>query len=249
MDTINCIGAYGNMLMIFKELSKRIRTKIGNARKTDGIITLEDIGTVLKDFEDFMNNNLAQYNKEVKIDFTDNVPQQDPNDVPFEITNLQNNNESKNMNKKLIRLTESDLHRIVKESVNRILKEYSDDYGIESDYDFYGTYGNPSQYIRNSEADFDGQAGRSRDLFPYKRGLASLSAQSEKPKEWRGDDLQFVDEPDDEAWSSKINGRAGISPKIARMEKGWDKAFNPNKADIVYHGNDEDNINHATWDN
>jgi hypothetical protein len=31
--------------------------------------------------------------------------------------------ESKNMNKKIIRLTESDLHRIVKESVNRILKE------------------------------------------------------------------------------------------------------------------------------
>ena len=33
------------------------------------------------------------------------------------------NNESKNINKKLIRLTESDLHKIVKESVNRILKE------------------------------------------------------------------------------------------------------------------------------
>lgn len=78
MDTINCIGAFGNMLMIFKELSKRVRTKIDNARKTDGIITLEDIGTVLKDFEDFMNYNLAQYNKEVKIDFKDNVPQQDP---------------------------------------------------------------------------------------------------------------------------------------------------------------------------
>ena len=30
------------------------------------------------------------------------------------------------MNKKLIRLTESDLHRIVKESVNRILKEAND---------------------------------------------------------------------------------------------------------------------------
>lgn len=27
------------------------------------------------------------------------------------------------MNKKLIRLTESDLHRIVKESVNRVMKE------------------------------------------------------------------------------------------------------------------------------
>jgi len=37
-------------------------------------------------------------------------------------------NESKNgnMNKKLIRLTESDLHNIVKESVNRILKEAND---------------------------------------------------------------------------------------------------------------------------
>ena len=30
-----------------------------------------------------------------------------------------------NMNKKLIRLTESDLHRIVKESVNRVLKEHN----------------------------------------------------------------------------------------------------------------------------
>ena len=32
------------------------------------------------------------------------------------------------MNKKLIRLTEGDLHRIVKESVNRILKESETDY-------------------------------------------------------------------------------------------------------------------------
>lgn len=31
-----------------------------------------------------------------------------------------------NMNKKLIRLTESDLHRIVRESVNNILKEIGD---------------------------------------------------------------------------------------------------------------------------
>ena len=34
------------------------------------------------------------------------------------------------MNKKLIRLTESDLHRIIKESVNRILKE-----SIEGDFE------------------------------------------------------------------------------------------------------------------
>jgi hypothetical protein len=126
MNTINCIGAYGNMLMIFKELSTRIRARLEKAKKTDGIVTLEDIDTILKDFEDFMNNNLTQFDKEVKINFTSNAPQQDHNDIPFEITNRHNNNESKIMNKKLIRLTESDLHRIIKESVGKILKEIGD---------------------------------------------------------------------------------------------------------------------------
>jgi hypothetical protein len=37
------------------------------------------------------------------------------------------------MNKKLIRLTEGDLHRIVKESVNKILKEVSS-YELEGDW-------------------------------------------------------------------------------------------------------------------
>lgn len=44
-------------------------------------------------------------------------------------------NESRHINKKLIRLTESDLHRIVKESVNRVIKE--SDGGIDpSQIDF-----------------------------------------------------------------------------------------------------------------
>ena len=50
--------------------------------------------------------------------------------TPQEINNQQNINCNLNMNKKLIRLTESDLHRIVKESVNRILRE-SNNSGIE----------------------------------------------------------------------------------------------------------------------
>ena len=41
------------------------------------------------------------------------------------------------MNKKLIRLTEQDLHRIVKESVNKILKEaYKDPFNFFPDEDF-----------------------------------------------------------------------------------------------------------------
>lgn len=39
------------------------------------------------------------------------------------VENVQENIQNKNMNKKLIRLTESDLHKIVKESVNRVLTE------------------------------------------------------------------------------------------------------------------------------
>ena len=39
------------------------------------------------------------------------------------VENVQENKQNKNMNKKLIRLTESDIHKIVKESVNKILNE------------------------------------------------------------------------------------------------------------------------------
>lgn len=57
--------------------------------------------------------------------------------ISDEMTSSNNpwKNESKNMNKKLIRLTEGDLHRIVKESVNRILNEVSwtDSEGITHD--------------------------------------------------------------------------------------------------------------------
>lgn len=50
---------------------------------------------------------------------------------------LKYKNESKNMDKKLIRLTESDLHRIVKESVHKILKETSEYYDSNLDEGVY----------------------------------------------------------------------------------------------------------------
>ena len=58
-------------------------------------------------------------------------------------------NESANMNRKLIRLTESDLHRIVKESVNRILKE--------------------SDYVSSGYADKDGRIFRNHKNGHVKR--------------------------------------------------------------------------------
>ena len=60
------------------------------------------------------------------------------NPMDIEVKEYMNNskNESKNMNKKLIRLTENDLHRIVKESVNRVLREsqFMNDENIASQY-------------------------------------------------------------------------------------------------------------------
>ena len=41
-----------------------------------------------------------------------------------QVKELYNKNESKNMDKQIIKLTESDLRQIVKESVKKILKEY-----------------------------------------------------------------------------------------------------------------------------
>ena len=58
----------------------------------------------------------------------------------------KNKNESKNMNKKHIRLTENDLHRIVKESVNKILKE--EDFSgldVNSQGSYELTYGEKSR--------------------------------------------------------------------------------------------------------
>ena len=52
-----------------------------------------------------------------------------PNETPEIITETRYTN----MNKKLIRLTESDLHNIVKESVNRILKESLDSHMMIDD--------------------------------------------------------------------------------------------------------------------
>lgn len=55
------------------------------------------------------------------------------------------------MNKKLIRLTEQDLHKIVKESVNRVLRENSRD--IDDDNYFGG--GLPNKYFDEDAPDDD----------------------------------------------------------------------------------------------
>ena len=78
---------------------------------------------------------------------------------------LQNKNESKNMNKKLIRLTEQDLHRIVKESVNKILNLNSQ----------------PSEYMTNKRK----RMGESKEGYDYVMSVRNNPVfQKELKKAW-----------------------------------------------------------------
>ena len=55
--------------------------------------------------------------------------------------------------KQIIRLTESDLHRIVKESVNKILSEGLKGFTYDpSTGEYYDKYGNTPEYDENGEA-------------------------------------------------------------------------------------------------
>lgn len=57
------------------------------------------------------------------LDVTNNKIRHDLDILMSGVKNVQENKQNTNMNKKLIRLTESDLNKIVKESVGKILKE------------------------------------------------------------------------------------------------------------------------------
>jgi hypothetical protein len=71
-----------------------------------------------------------------------------PQDI---INNQQNINCNLNMNKKLIRLTESDLRKIVKESVGIIINEMDDDYPVWQDDNGNSYYGNYFHQTNNFE--------------------------------------------------------------------------------------------------
>ena len=81
-----------------------------------------------------------------------------------------------NMNKKLIRLTEGDLHRIVKESVNRILNESFNDAMLKDDIRRYFEF----------EKDYDGSASMANA-----RHRMLISCCGDLPNEVNQDD--FVD--------------------------------------------------------
>ncbi len=109
------------------------------------------------------------------------------------------NKEYKNMAKKqLIRLTESDLHNIIKESVNRILREYRD---IDDD-NYYGG-GLPDKYLddeydnyNETQVECDGyvvEDGKSGEIIGIFKNKENAMKQCEKNNKWSFWGFNFKD--------------------------------------------------------
>ena len=83
--------------------------------------------------------------------------------------------ESKTMNKKLIRLTESDLHKIVKESVNKIINEIGDtpkgQFMLGRAYRRAEKRGDKDTAVRASNKAWDGSEGGGRNYRNFKSGI------------------------------------------------------------------------------
>ena len=104
--------------------------------------------------------------------------------------------------KRKIRMTESDLHRIVKESVRRILKEsdeeeeFYDDFGNEEEKEFYNEFGNQSQYpAYEYMPPFEGELSMTAQYSPedYERRMS----------DW---DPEYFLDGKDEVYKSKLPG-------------------------------------------
>lgn len=97
--------------------------------------------------------------------------------------------------KRKIRLTENDLHRIVKESVKRIIREaYTDDDSLMDDMAFYNIYGNQSQYPAN-----DG-------LEPFEGELAMTAQYDDDEYNLAMQDPEYFFDGKDEIYRSKMPG-------------------------------------------
>ena len=127
-------GVWNNLKIIFQQ---QVPNYIASVEQGGGSRTIKDLNGLLSFIESSINNSLNTYLKQkITISKLKNLTEPrikadkpfvqsniNTDNIPFEITNHNKNNESMNTNKKLIRLTESDLHRIVKESVKRVLRE------------------------------------------------------------------------------------------------------------------------------
>ena len=109
-------------IVLFSKKSMPIETKQGIKELDWKSYSAQNIPTYEKTFNRYYLRETFDTLKSILATIYQGGSPED-NTIPI---NLAENKTRNNMNKKLIRLTESDLHRIVKESVSKILKESND---------------------------------------------------------------------------------------------------------------------------
>ena len=123
-------GVWNNLKIIFQQQIPQYMTSV---EQNGGSRTINDLNGFLQFLENTINNSLSAFIKQrisisklkqisqPRIRGQRNISPTNQNEVPFTVTNNVQG-ESKSYKSK-IRLTESQLHRLIKESVKRVLNE------------------------------------------------------------------------------------------------------------------------------
>ena len=115
--------AWEQLRQLLTQFADRMQNFDAMAQKQGRDIGVDEVFNEIQNIRKQLDEIQKGLNLQNNTINTERVVDKSQPETPFSITNNNRNDESKNMNKKLIRLTESDLHRIVKESVQKILSE------------------------------------------------------------------------------------------------------------------------------
>lgn len=120
----DCQGVYMNIATIFNNMASYMKTELNNARSIDGTITMVEIEEMFAILENQINNSLSQVtNQRIVIELGGNYENiSDKVAINTPRINAEDKQNNTNASKKPVRLAESDLHRIIKESVSQVLQ-------------------------------------------------------------------------------------------------------------------------------
>lgn len=135
-------GAYKNIAQSLSQIQMYMKNHLNMVKNGDGIINEGDLEEVLKQLAEMINNNLRNVSQG-RVSFNiENLPSptnstsntsptqsQSPNIGLSDSILPKYNTIKESKNKKIVRLTESQLHNIIAESVKRVINE---GYGVSA---------------------------------------------------------------------------------------------------------------------
>ena len=131
--------AWEQLRQLLTQFADRMQNFDAMAQKQGRDIGVDEVFNEIQNIRKQLDEIQKGLNLQNNTINTERVVDKSQPETPFSITNNNRNDESKNMKKKLIRLTESDLHKIVKESAKRIMKEVALKGKSGKTYSLHGT--------------------------------------------------------------------------------------------------------------